>query len=73
MGFLREEYWSGLPFPPSEDLRYPGIELESFASPALAGWFSFYSQQSFDVQTTALCCRTSMQPGSSLASSEQFS
>ena len=31
MGFLRQEYWSGLPCPPSEALPDPGIEL---ASPA---------------------------------------
>jgi len=32
MGFPRQEYWSGLPFPPPEDLPDPGIKL---ASPAL--------------------------------------
>jgi len=26
MGFSRQEYWSGLPFPSSEDLPNPGIE-----------------------------------------------
>ena len=26
MGFSRQEYWSGLPFPFSGDLPYPGIE-----------------------------------------------
>jgi len=26
MGFSRQEYWSGLPFPSSEDLPKPGIE-----------------------------------------------
>ena len=26
MGFSRQEYWSGLPFPPPEDLPNPGIE-----------------------------------------------
>ena len=26
MGFSRQEYWSGLPFPSPEDLPYPGIE-----------------------------------------------
>ena len=26
MGFLRQEYWSGLPFPPSGKLPNPGIE-----------------------------------------------
>ena len=36
MGFPRQEYWSGLPFPPPGDLPDPGIEL---VSPALAGGF----------------------------------
>jgi len=36
MGFLRQEYWSELPFPSLEDLPDPGIEP---ASPALAGGF----------------------------------
>ena len=26
MGFSRQEYWSGLPFPSPEDLPHPGIE-----------------------------------------------
>ena len=42
MGFSRQEYWSGLPFPPPEDLPNPGIEPaspKSLASPALAGGF----------------------------------
>ena len=26
MGFFRQEYWSGLPFPPPGDLLHPGIE-----------------------------------------------
>ena len=38
MGFSRQEYWSGLPFPLG-DLPDPGIELESLVSPALAGRF----------------------------------
>ena len=29
MGFSRQEYWSGLPFPSPEDLPDPGIELGS--------------------------------------------
>ena len=29
MGFSRQEYWSGLPFPPPGDLPDPGIELPS--------------------------------------------
>ena len=34
MGFPRQEYWSGLPFPSPEGLRNPGIEPRL---PALAG------------------------------------
>ena len=29
MGFFRQEYWSGLPFPPLRDLPNPGIEPTS--------------------------------------------
>ena len=32
MGFSRQEYWSGLPCPPPEDLPDPGIKLLSPAS-----------------------------------------
>ena len=39
MEFLRQEYWSGLPFPSPEDLPNPGTELTSLVSPALAGGF----------------------------------
>ena len=31
MGFSRQEYWSGLPFPSPEDLPDPGIESVSAA------------------------------------------
>ena len=31
MGFSRQEYWSGLPFPSPEDLPDPGIEPRSLA------------------------------------------
>ena len=37
--FSRQEYWSGLPFPPPGDLPNPDIKLLSPASPALAGRF----------------------------------
>ena len=39
MGFSRQEYWSGLLFPPSGDLPESGIEPESLTSPALTGRF----------------------------------
>ena len=35
MGFPRQEYWSGLPFPSPGDLPHPGTETISLASPAL--------------------------------------
>ena len=39
LGFSRQEYWSGFPCPPPEDLPNPGIELASLTPPALAGKF----------------------------------
>ena len=39
MKCFRQEYWSGLPFPPLGDLPDPGIEAASLASPTLAGRF----------------------------------
>ena len=39
MEFSREEYWNGLPFPPSEGLPNLGIKLVSRVSPPLAGRF----------------------------------
>ena len=38
-GFSRQEYCSGLPFPPPGDLPSPGIESASLMSPTLAGEF----------------------------------
>ena len=37
MGFLRQEYWSGLPFPSPGDFSNPGIESRS---PALQADFT---------------------------------
>ena len=37
MGFSRQVYWSGLPFPTPGDLPNPGIEPTSLMSPANAG------------------------------------
>ena len=39
MGFSRQEYWSGLPFPSPGDLSHLGIEPGSLMSRALAGGF----------------------------------
>ena len=35
IGFSRQEYWSGLPFPPPQDLPNPRIELVCPEAPAL--------------------------------------
>ena len=39
MGFSRQEYWSGLPFPSPVDLPDSGIKPASLVSSALAGQF----------------------------------
>ena len=39
MGFPRQEYWRGVPFPSPGDLPNPGIEPMSPVSPALASGF----------------------------------
>ena len=39
MGFSRQEYWSGLPFPSPGDLPNPEIKPVSLMSPALASGF----------------------------------
>ena len=39
MGFSRQGYWSGLPFPSPGDLPDPGMEPNSLASPAVADGF----------------------------------
>ena len=49
LGFSRQEYWSGLPFPSWGDLPNPGIELVSPASPALTGFF-------YQWATCKACC-----------------
>ena len=38
MGFPRQEYWSGLPFPPPGDLADPGIEPASLGPLCLLPW-----------------------------------
>ena len=43
MGFSRQGYWSGLPFPPPGDLSDPGIEPKSPVSPTLQADIFFTS------------------------------
>ena len=51
MGFTRQEYWSGLPCLPPEDLPNPVIKPLSPISPALAGRF-FTSSTTWECQLT---------------------
>ena len=53
MGFSRQEFWSGLPFPSPGDLPDPGMEPASLPPPALAGGFL----------PLALCGKPSVVPG----------
>ena len=73
MGFFRQEYCSGLPFPPPGDLPHPGIKPASLESPALAGIFftteppgkpkpnlfllEFYHRYGFTTQGIRSACR----------------
>ena len=41
MGFSRQEYWSGLPFPSPGDLPDPGVETAFPEAPALQEDFFF--------------------------------
>ena len=49
MGFSRQEYWSGVPFPSPRDPPDPGIKLAYSASPARAGRF-FYHGATWETQ-----------------------
>ena len=51
MGFPRQEYWSGLPFPSTGGLSSPGFE---FMSPALAG--RFFTTEPREVHSTETIC-----------------
>ena len=56
IGFLKQEYWSGLPCPSLGDFPNSGIEPTSLMSPALAGSF-FTASATWE----ALLTETSMQ------------
>ena len=42
MGFSRQEYWRGLPFPPPGDLPDPGIEPASLPVSCIGRWVFFF-------------------------------
>ena len=71
MGFSRQEYWNGLPFPSAGNLHNPGIKHRSLKSPALQ--VDFYCSatrkahkllQTTDIYThTTVIYRTDKQQG----------
>ena len=42
MGFSRQEYWSGFPFPSPGDLPFPEVKLASLVSRAFGTWILYY-------------------------------
>ena len=54
-GFPRQEYWSGLPFPPPGDLHDPGVKSASLGSPALAGEL-FYHCATWEIRVVLYYC-----------------
>ena len=57
MGFSRQEYWSGLPFPPLGDILDPGIEHTFLTSPALVGRF-FTTSATWEAPSTNIYVST---------------
>ena len=53
MGFSRQEYWSGLPFPSPGNLPDPGIKPAFLLSPALAGGF-FTTRATWDANVVLI-------------------
>ena len=62
MGFFRQEYWSGLPFPPPGNLANPGIKPVSLMSPASAGGF-FTTNFIWEAQGDVHVCAILVAPG----------
>ena len=52
MGFSRQEYWSGLPFPSPGDLPNPGMEHTSLMAPVPEGEF-FTASATWEAQEKA--------------------
>ena len=53
IGFSRQEYWRGLPCPPSGDLPKPRIKPESLISSALAG--RFFATRAWEARCVCVC------------------
>ena len=55
MGFPRQEYWSGLPFPSPGGLPLPETELASLVSSALADSLPEWKPIRMSLNTTIIC------------------
>ena len=68
MGFLSQEYWSGLPFSSPGDLPHPGIEPGSLLCPALAGRFSIAEPTGKPpyIKWLSICLKTHAHPPEAL-------
>ena len=53
-GFFKQEYWSGLPYPPPGDLSDPGIKPASLMSPIFVG--EFFTTDPLVVQSEESAC-----------------
>ena len=62
MGFSRQQYWSGLPFPIPGGLPDPGIKRSSIVSPALAGRF-FTTEQPGNPYSFTKCSQKNLSFG----------
>ena len=51
MGFSRQEYWSGLPFPPPGDLPDPGIEPVPTYVSCIGRWVLYHLSQQRSLTT----------------------
>ena len=56
MGFFRQVYWSGLPYPPPGDLPNTGMEPKSSVSPALQADSLWLSHWESPVHVYCCCC-----------------
>ena len=55
VGFSRQDYWSGLPFPPPGDLPNPGTEHMSLTYPSLAGRVFLTKSATWEPLNKAIC------------------
>ena len=56
MGFSKQEFWSGLPCTPPEDLSKPGFEPMSLMSPELAGMYLPLAPTAKPFSKYTTCC-----------------